>query len=49
MGELETPSHSLAKFRDETKILTLEQKKRRKKGFKGHIFSLKSDNPFMYK
>jgi hypothetical protein len=49
MGELETPSHCLAKIQDKTKIITLEQMKRKKKkGFKGHIFILKSNNPIMY-
>jgi hypothetical protein len=49
VGELETPSHCLAKIQDKTKIITLEQKKKeKKKGLKGHIVSLKSDNPFVY-
>jgi hypothetical protein len=36
MGELERGSHCLAKIQDKTKIITLEQMKRKKKkGFKG--------------
>jgi hypothetical protein len=39
VGELETPSHSLAKIQGKKTIITLEQKKRKKKVLKG-IYSV---------